>query len=227
MFSFLFLNNTCEKPNLITLHNEKTENDVADFKWILKVEKLHSNYIEFEIIKSKEINNGLYDVLNEFEKGVDYADFIQIKAGKKLCRLKSNSISEFETGNLYYTKVYSDETEIFFSRSNFYNIRDFVNQESTINSKISALSSTGWAIEKQLKFTYKTLLREVEITDFLMNNNESYEELILLEIKSEFRSIVGRTKKEDIDVNKLQNELKKKLETKLTGIDIIEIELKD
>lgn len=117
IFSILFLNNACEKPNFITLHSEITENDVAEFKWILKVYKLDPNFIEFEIIETKQLNNGLFDVQNEFEERVDYADFIEIKAEKKICRLKTNTIKKLEIGDYFYTKVYRNQKEVFFAKN--------------------------------------------------------------------------------------------------------------
>jgi len=227
IFSVLFLNNACEKPNFITLHSEITENDVAEFKWILKVDKLDSNYIEFEIIETKQLNNGLFDVLNEFDERVDYDDFIEIKAEKKICRLKTNTIKKSEIGDYFYTKVYRNQKEVFFTKNSFHKTLNFLNQEKTINSKLSALSAMGWAIEKQMMLNYKISLNEIEINDFLMNNNESFENLILSNIRTEFRSIVGRTKKENIVTETLQTELTEKLKTKLKGITILNLKLVD
>ncbi|SFS82483.1 SPFH domain-containing protein [Lutibacter maritimus] len=225
IFSILFFSNSCKEPNFITLHTELKENDVAEFKWILKVDKSDSNYIEFQIVKTKELNNGLLGMLNEFEKKIDYDDFVKIKDNKKICRLKSTSPKDFEIGNYYYTKVYRNQTEVFFSKSNFLKILDFVNQEKTLESKLSGLSSRGWAIEKQLKLTYKISLNEVETIDYLMNNNESFENLINSKIRAEFRSIVGRTKKEDIDTEISQIDLAEKLKTELKGITIVDLKL--
>ena len=227
IFSVLFLNSACEKLNFITLHSKITENDVAEFKWILKVDKLGSNYIEFEIIETKQLNNGLFDVLNEFEERVDYADFIEIKAEKKMCRLKTNTIKKIEIGDYFYTKVYRNQKEVFFSKNSFHKTLNFINQEKTINSKLSALSSMGWAIEKQMMLNYKISLNQIEINDFLMNNNESFENLILSNIRTEFRSLVGRTKKEDIVTETLQTELTEKLKTELKGITILDLKLVD
>ncbi len=227
IFSVLFLNSSCEKPNFITLHYEITENDVAEFKWILKIHKLNPNYIEFEIIETKQLKNGLFDVLNEFEERVDYADFIEIKAEKKICRLKTNTINKLEIDDYFYAKVYRNQKEVFFTKNSFHKTLNFLNQEKTINSKLSALSAMGWAIEKQMILNYKISLNEIEINDFLMNNNKSFENLILSNIRTEFRSIVGRTKKENIVTETLQTELTEKLKTELKGITILNLKLVD
>lgn len=209
------------------MHEEVKENDIADFKWVLKVDKSDSNFIEFQIVESKELDNGLLDVLDKFDEKVDYNDFVEIRENKKICRLKSNSTMDFEVGNYYYAKVYRNQTEVFFSETNFLKILDFVNQEKSMDSKISALSTMGWAIEKQLKLTYRISINESKTIDFLMSNNESFEDFILSNARKEFRSIVGKTKKEDIVTKTLETDLTENLKKVLNGITIVDLKLID
>lgn len=226
LFSFLFLNSACKEPNFINLHSEVNENEIVEFNWLLKVDKRESNYIQFEIIQTKELNNGLYDLLNAFEEKVDYKYFIDTKEGKTLCRLKTNSVEDFEIGNYYIAQVYRNQKEVFFSKDNLHKTLDYVNQEKTINSKLSALTTTGWAFEKNINITYKIILTEAEIIDYLMED-KNFESLILSRLGDEFRSLVGRSKKEDIVIEILQRELKEKLKTDLKGIIITDLKLID
>jgi len=225
----LFITLGCNESKIINIHSEQLENNNdEEYKWILKVNEFKNKSIKFEIIYSESsMNAGIISLLNSFKEKTKIDKYIEFKNEKSFCVVAyDNTISKIDIGEFYLTKVFRNKNELFFTKESFIRISDIIRNEHTITESLSALTAFGSAYRKNIELTIRYSGEEKELINLLINENLKFNKIISPILMENFRSIVGRTKKEDISTEKVQAELIIMSELLLKGKKIKLIDLK-